>query len=71
MKRKIEFYRTDKICPIEEFFDELDDNVIAKIVATLKYIEELVIVPGKILKKLNKEIELAMKYKSEYIGRSE
>ncbi|HBD95033.1 MAG: hypothetical protein A2015_01495 [Spirochaetes bacterium GWF1_31_7] len=56
MKRKIEFYRTDKSCPVEDFFDTLDDNVVAKIFATFKYIEELVIIPEKFFKKLNKDI---------------
>ncbi len=53
MKRKIEFYRTsENKCPIEDFFDFLDDKVVSKILAVLKYIEEFDIIPIKFFKKL-------------------
>ena len=53
MKRIIEFYRTeDNSCPIEDFFDSLNDKVMSKILATLKYIEDYEIIPIKYFKKL-------------------
>jgi len=56
MNRKIVFYRNDNSCPIEDFFDSLDDVIMIKILAIFKYIEELTIIPKKYFKKLNKEI---------------
>ena len=53
MKRTIIFYRTkDNYCQIEEFFDSLEDKVVSKILAILKYVEELDFIPIKYFKKL-------------------
>jgi len=53
MKRSIKFYRTeDDKCPVEEFFDTLEDKVMSKIMAILKYVEEQDIIPIKFFKKL-------------------
>ncbi|MDC7124996.1 MAG: type II toxin-antitoxin system RelE/ParE family toxin [Spirochaetales bacterium] len=53
MKREIEFYETiSGSCPVSEFLETLDINVVQKISWTLKLIKETYIVPKTYFKKL-------------------
>ncbi len=53
MRRKIIFYRKeDSTAPVEVFLDSLKEKVVQKILAVLKLIEELDVIPDKFFKKL-------------------
>jgi hypothetical protein len=51
--REIIFYRTSSgKCPVEEFFDSLNDKQVEKILWVLRLVKELKIVPIEYFKKL-------------------
>lgn len=53
MSREVIFYTTSTgKCPVEEFLDSLEINVVKKIAWTLKIIEEMDFVPKTYFKKL-------------------
>lgn len=52
--REIKFYRTsDGKCPVEEFFDKLDDKQVQKVLWVLRLVREFKIVPREYMKKLS------------------
>lgn len=67
MKRIIKFYRkSDNKCPVEDFLDSLSDDLITKITAVFKLVENLDIVPVKFFKKLSgtKLFEIRVEWQS-------
>ncbi len=53
MKREILFYeRTDGVCPVQEFLDSLQPDVLKKVFFVFDLVEEFDIVPVKFFKKL-------------------
>ena len=52
MKRKVVFYKTNYICPIQNFLDSLPGKAAQKIVWVLKLFEDLEIVPGEYIRKI-------------------
>ena len=59
MKREIIFYEKENgRCPVEEFLDDLEINIVKKITWTLKIIEEIDIVPKTYFKKLESTEEI-------------
>ena len=54
MKRLIKFYRkADNKSPVEDFLNSLSDDLLTKITAVFKLVENLDIVPVKFFKKLS------------------
>ena len=54
MERAVRFYRTAAgRCPVEEYFDDLDDRTLAKILAVFKLVETQHMVPTQYFKKLS------------------
>ena len=67
MKRSIKFYRkVDNKCPVEDFLDSLSDDLLAKITAVFKLVENLDLVPVKFFKKLSgtKLFEIRVEWQS-------
>lgn len=66
MERVIEFYRTDKKCPTEDFLDTLKESTLIKILSTFKLVETLNNVPQKYLKKISgtKLFEIRVEWQS-------
>ena len=67
MKRIIKFYRkSDNKCPVEDFLNSLSDDLLIKITAVFKLVENLQIVPVKFFKKLSgtKLFEIRVEWQS-------
>ncbi len=67
MKRIIKFYtKADNKCPVEDFLDSLSDDLLEKITAVFKLVENLDMVPTKFFKKLSgtKLFEIRVEWQS-------